>query len=84
MLADPLQHVDEVVVGVNVMQPAGGHQTLHDTDMLRAEFSPGEHPGLATHRDGAQRTLEMVGVDLHVRNRSIGSLIEMAKNIIEI
>jgi hypothetical protein len=30
MLIDPLQHVDGISEGIDLMQPASDHQTLHD------------------------------------------------------
>ena len=36
MLADTLHHIDEIGVGVDIVQPAGLRQTLDDTHMLGA------------------------------------------------
>jgi hypothetical protein len=47
MLADPLQHVDEVRVRVDTLQPAGSDQALHDASMLGANFGPTEEPVFA-------------------------------------
>ena len=41
MLADPLQHIDQVVVRIDVVQPTGDHQALHDGHMPGAQFGPG-------------------------------------------
>jgi len=35
MLADTLQHIDEVGVGIDLVQPAGNDQALDDADELR-------------------------------------------------
>ena len=35
--ADPLQHIDQVGIGVDTMQAARDDQTLHDADMLGTE-----------------------------------------------
>ena len=51
MLVDPLQHVDEVRVRIDVMQDAGGQKTLDHPDPLGADLGPAEHPVLASHRD---------------------------------
>ena len=51
MNGDPLQHIDEVSVGIDAMQPAGDDQALHDADMFGAEFGPAEIPVFPTHRD---------------------------------
>lgn len=32
--ADPLQHIDQVVVGVDAVQPTGHDQALHDANVL--------------------------------------------------
>ena len=42
VLADALQDVDQVVVRIDLMQPAGHDETLHDADVLGAEFGPAE------------------------------------------
>jgi len=44
VLTDPLQHVDEVGVHVDLVQPTGGDQALHDADLLGAELAPAEVP----------------------------------------
>ncbi len=67
VLADALQHIHEVGVGVDAMQPAGGDQGLDDADVFGAHLGPAEQPVLAPHRDGAQRPLQVIGVDGHVR-----------------
>ena len=67
MGVDALEHVDEIVVWVDPVQPARRKQTLQDADVLRAEFRPAEQPVLAAHGDRPQGALEMVRVDRHVR-----------------
>jgi hypothetical protein len=47
MLADPLQHVDEIRVRVDTLQAAGGDQALHDARVLGADFGPTKKPVLA-------------------------------------
>jgi hypothetical protein len=44
VLADTLQHVDEVVLRIDVVQPAFGLQALHDADMPGVWFRPAEQP----------------------------------------
>ena len=44
MLADTLEHVDEIVVRIEFMQSTGRNQALDDADMLGAELGPAEHP----------------------------------------
>jgi hypothetical protein len=67
VLADALQDIDEVVVGIDVMQSAGDDQALQDADLPGAEFGPAEHPVAATHRDDAQGPFEMIRIDRYVR-----------------
>ena len=45
MLADPLQDIDQVVIGIDVVEAASGQQTLHDADLLGTQFRPAEQPG---------------------------------------
>jgi len=40
MLADALQHVHQVSVGVNIVQLAGADQALDDAQVFRAQFGP--------------------------------------------
>jgi hypothetical protein len=44
VLTDPLQHVDEVGIHVDAMQPTGRNQALHDADLLGAELGSAEVP----------------------------------------
>ena len=53
MLADTLQDVDEVVLRIDIVQPAGRQQALHNADMFGAQLSPAEQPVLLSHRDDA-------------------------------
>ena len=46
MLADPLQDIDQVVIGIDVVEAASGQQTLHDTDLFGTQFRPAEQPSL--------------------------------------
>jgi hypothetical protein len=46
MLSDALEDVDEVVVGVDVVQPAGDDQALDDADVFGPELGPAEEPVL--------------------------------------
>ena len=39
-VSDALQHIHEVDIGIDAMQPAGHQQTLDDTDLVRTEFGP--------------------------------------------
>ena len=63
VFTDPLQHIDQVGVWVDAVQSASDDQTLDDADVFGAEFGPAEEPGLATHRNDAQRPFQMVRVD---------------------
>jgi len=40
MLTDALQDIDQVVVGIDLVQPAGHDQALHDPDVFGPEFGP--------------------------------------------
>jgi len=52
MLTDSLQDVDQIVVGVDLVESAGDDQTLHDPDLPGTEFGPAEQPVAATHWNG--------------------------------
>jgi hypothetical protein len=40
ILTDTLQHIDGIVVGIDVLQAAGDDQALHDSDVLVAKLDP--------------------------------------------
>ena len=67
VLADALEHIDQVVVRIDAVQAAGDDEALDDADMLGAEFCPGEHPCLPPHWNCPQRPLEVIGVDGDIR-----------------
>jgi len=66
VLAHTLQDVDEVGVRVDVVQPAGGDQALHDAGVFGADLGPAEQPIASAHRNCAQGSFEMVRVHRHV------------------
>ena len=47
MLADALEHVDQIGIRIDVMQLAGRDQALDDADVFGAKLGPAEEPGLA-------------------------------------
>ena len=49
----PLEHVDQIGIGVDAVQPAGHDQALDDPDVLGAELGPTEQPRLALMRSFA-------------------------------
>jgi len=42
MEGDALEHVDQVGIGIDAVEPASGDQTLDDADLLGAGLSPGK------------------------------------------
>ena len=44
MLADALQDVDQVGVGIDAVEPAGDDQALDDADVFGAQLGPAEEP----------------------------------------
>ncbi len=44
MAVDALEHVDQVVIGVDIMQAAGDDQALHGGDRLGANLGRTEEP----------------------------------------
>ncbi len=51
MLPDTLQHIDHIVIGIDLVQSAVHDQALHDPDVFGAELGPTEQPVLAPHRN---------------------------------
>jgi|AOMP01.1.fsa_nt_gi hypothetical protein len=52
VLADPLQDIDQVIVRVDIVESAGGEQTLHDADLFGAQFRPSTCSQLYDSRNG--------------------------------
>ncbi len=46
MLADPLQDIDQVVIGMDIVETASGQQTLDDAHLFGTQFRPAEQPSL--------------------------------------
>ena len=51
MHADALKHVDQVGVGIDLVQPARHQQTLDDTDALGTDLARSEQPILFPERN---------------------------------
>ena len=66
MRLDPLQHINEINIRVDLVQRARGDQALDLTDALSTELGPTEEPIFPAHRDRAQRSLQVVRVDRKV------------------
>ena len=47
MALDTLQHVDEVSVRIDALQPTRGEEALEDPDVLRSDLRPTEQPVLS-------------------------------------
>ena len=69
MLTNTLQHINEIVIRIDVMQSACHQQALHDANVPGAEFGPAEQPISATHRNHPQGAFQMVGIDRHISRR---------------
>jgi hypothetical protein len=66
VLADALQDIDEVRVGIDVVHSARGDQALHDASVLGADLRSAEQPVLFAEWNRAQSTLDVVRVDGYV------------------
>ena len=40
LLRHALQHINKIVIRIDVVQPAGHNQTLHDADVFCAQLGP--------------------------------------------
>ena len=63
MLADPLQHIDQIVIGIDLVNSVGHDQAMHDPDVFGPEFGPAEHP-----------ILRPIGIARSARSRWFGSI----------
>ncbi len=79
MRVDTLEDVDEIHIGIDVVQDTGRDQALCPADFLGAHLGPTEEPVLPPHRNRAERSLEVVRVDGHlgVRQENLESLLSM-------
>lgn len=59
VLTDTLQHVDQIVVGVDLVKPTGDDQAVHDPDVFGPELGPTKHPIFSTERNPPQRSFEV-------------------------
>jgi hypothetical protein len=66
MSFNPLQHINQIFVRVNVVQPASGEQALQNTDMPSASLIQAKRPIFAAHGNRAEGTFNMIGVDRHI------------------
>ena len=60
MLADALKDVDEVDIGVDIVEPAGDEQALDDAHPSGADFGGGEQPVSFSHGNGTKGALEVI------------------------
>ena len=72
MLTNPLQYIDEIIVRIDVMQPTGHQQALHDTDVLGAEFGPTEQPVFAEDFVGGEQNGTVLVATRHHLEQQIG------------
>jgi hypothetical protein len=60
LLGHALQHLDQVRVRVDVVQPAGGDQALYHPDQCCADLGPAEQLIAPAQRNHTQRTPDVV------------------------
>jgi hypothetical protein len=66
MIFHALQHVDQVGVRIDPLQPAGGQQTVEDPDVLGPDLGPAEQPILSSECNRANFAFQVIRVDRHV------------------
>ena len=59
-MTDALQYINQVSIGLNVLQLAGRQQTLNDADPLSSNFRPGKQPVAPTQWNRSQTAFQMV------------------------
>ena len=64
---DALQHIDEVDIGIHALQPARRQQALDNPHSLGPHFGPTKQPVTTAQGDGTNLTLQMIGIERHVR-----------------
>lgn len=67
MLANALQHIDQISVRIDVVQLTGTDQALNDAHMFSPQFSPTEHPVFLAHGNGPQGPFQVVSIWLYLR-----------------
>jgi len=64
---NPLEHVYEVIVGIDALEPAGAQEALDDTQVLGSQFGPTKEPIFPAQRDGADLAFDGIRIYGHVR-----------------
>ena len=64
--ANPLEHVYEIIVGVDALESARTEEALDDAEMLGSELCPAEHPISPSYRYGSNLSFDPVRVYGHV------------------
>ena len=62
---EPLQHIHEIAIRVDPLQPARGEETLHKPDGACAHFRPATEPIAAAERYGADLPRQVIGIQRH-------------------
>ena len=65
MNADPLEHFDQIGVGIDLLRRARHQQTPDGADALCAGLARSEEPVSFSERNRTQRTFQVVRVDGH-------------------
>ena len=63
MSVDPLQDIDEVDVGVDLVKNTRRDQALNLANALRTKLRSAERPVFPSHWDRAQGSLQVIRVD---------------------
>ena len=62
MCLNALQDINQVDAWIDLMHATTGQQGLNDSQSLRAHFGSAKHPVFAPHRDGAQSSFQLIGI----------------------
>ena len=63
---DTLEHIHQIDIGIDALEPTRGEQTLDDAHMASAHFRPAEQPVFSAHGNGPNFPLQMIGINGHV------------------
>lgn len=65
MRVDTLKHVHQIVIAIDAMRAASSQQSLYRGHVFGTDFRAAKHPVLFTHRYYTQRSLQVIGVQVH-------------------
>ena len=65
-----LEYIDEIGIGVDVVEPTGDEERLDLTYDFRSDLGPAEEPVLPPHRNSPQCSFKEIRINRHLRGQT--------------